>query len=161
MGLIVRSSDIHAAGVYTTPPVKKGDHVVEYTGLRINREEADRRYEGREHTYLFGLDNGVDIIDGAGVAAFINHCCDPNCETDEIDGKVWIIALRNIAAGEELSYDYNLYDGDLDDPASCYFGAKQFRGTMYTKEEIKRQKKEREKEQAAAKSRGEKELMTA
>src|SRR6266446_6851141 len=139
MGLIVRSSEIHAAGVYTTTPVKKGDHVVEYTGPRINREEADRRYEGREHTYLFGLDNGVDIIDGDGVAAFINHCCDPNCETDEIDGKVWIIAIRNIKAGEELSYDYNLYDGD-DDPCICSCGTKKCRGTMYTDEEIEKLK---------------------
>lgn len=137
MGLIVRSSAIHAAGVYTTSDIKKGAHVVEYTGPRISRQKADELYEGYPYTYLFGLDDGVNIIDGTGIAAFINHCCDPNCETDEIDGRVWIIALRNIKAGEELSYDYNLYDGD-DDPCICTCGAKKCRGSMYSEEELVR-----------------------
>lgn len=152
MGLIVRSSGIHAAGVFTTSPVKKGAHVVEYTGPRISRERADELYEGYPYTYLFGLDDGVNIIDGTGIAAFINHSCDPNCETDEIDGRVWIIALRNIKEGEELSYDYNLYDGD-DDPCICTCGAKNCRGTMYSEDEMKRlaklekEKKKKEKEE--------------
>ena len=137
MGLIVRSSGIHAAGVYTTAPVKKGAFVVEYTGARISRARADELYEGYPYTYLFGLDDGVNIIDGTGIAAFINHCCDPNCETDEIEGRVWVIALRNIKEGEELSYDYNLYDGD-DDPCICTCGAKNCRGSMYSEEELER-----------------------
>ena len=140
MGLIVRSSDIHAAGVYTTAPIKKDTAVVEYTGPIVSRERADELYEGRPYTYLFGLDDGR-IIDGHGIAAFINHCCDPNCETDEIDGKIWILALRDIAADEELTYDYCLFDGEEDDEAPCYCGAKNCRGTMYSEEEIERQRK--------------------
>ena len=140
MGLIVRSSDIHAAGVYTTTPIKKDAPVVEYTGPIVSRERADELYEGRPYTYLFGLDDGR-IIDGHGIAAFINHCCDPNCETVEIDGKIWILALRDIKAGEELTYDYCLFDGEEDDEAPCYCGAKNCRGTMYSEEEIERQRK--------------------
>jgi uncharacterized protein len=137
MGLIVRSSAIHAAGVFTTSPIKKGTHIVEYTGPRISRERADELYEGYPYTYLFGLDDGVNIIDGTGIAAFINHCCDANCETDEIDGHVWIIAAEDIKAGEELAYDYNLYDGD-DDPCICTCGIKKCRGSMYSEEELER-----------------------
>lgn len=137
MGLIVRSSAIHAAGVYTNEAIKKGTHIVEYTGPIISRERADELYEGYPYTYLFGLDDGVNIIDGSGIAAFINHSCDANCETDEIDGHVWIIAAENIKAGEELCYDYNLYDGD-DDPCICTCGAKDCRGSMYSEEELKR-----------------------
>lgn len=141
MGLIVRSSAISAAGVFTTTPIKNGAKVVEYTGPRINRARADELYEYRDHTYLFGLDDGVNIIDGHGIAMFINHACDPNCETDEEDGRVWIIAIRDIRAGEELTYDYCLYDGD-EDPAICRCGAKKCRGTMYSEAEVKRLKKE-------------------
>jgi hypothetical protein len=149
MALIVRSSQIHAAGVYTTTAIKKGTHIVEYTGPRISKEEGDERYEGKEVTYLFGLDDGR-IIDGHGIAAFINHCCDPNCETDEIDGRVWIIALRDVHAGEELTYDYNLYDGDEDDPSPCFCGTKSCRGTMYCEEEIERRAKLAKKKRATA-----------
>lgn len=141
MALIIRSSDIHAAGCYTTTRVRKEALVVEYTGPRITPEKADEIYDGRSTTYLFGLRNGKQIIDGHGAAMFINHSCDPNCETDEIDGRIWVIALRDIKAGEELTYDYMLYDGAEDDPAPCHCGSPKCRGTMYSKEEIARQKK--------------------
>jgi SET domain-containing protein len=140
MGLIVRSSDIHAAGVYTTADIRKDTLVVEYTGPHITKERGDELYEDAPVTYLFGLDDG-SVIDGHGTAAFINHSCDPNCETDEIDGRVWIIAIRDIKAGEELTYDYCLFDGDENDPAICRCGVKICRGTMYTDEEIRRQKR--------------------
>ena len=141
MALVIRSSDIHAAGCYTTSAIRKGARVVEYTGPRISQERADEIYDGRSTTYLFGLRNGKQIIDGHGVAMFINHSCDPNCETDEIDGRVWIMALRHIKPGEELTYDYMLYDGAENDPAPCFCGSEKCRGTMYSPEEIRRQKR--------------------
>jgi hypothetical protein len=153
MGLIVRSSLIHAAGCYTTTPIVKGTRVVEYTGPIIDKEEADRRYEHKPITYLFGIGDGSKVIDGHGIAMFINHSCDANCETEEIDGRVWIMAIRDIAAGEELCYDYCLYDGD-DEEAPCNCGAKKCRGSMYSAEELRRRKRlalKRAKEQAAAK----------
>src|SRR5437588_531783 len=51
MGLIVRSSHIHAAGVYTNHPIKKGTHILEYTGPRITRAQADELYDHRDETY--------------------------------------------------------------------------------------------------------------
>lgn len=71
---------------------------------------------------------------------FINHSCNPNCETEEIDGRVWITAIREIAAGEELTYDYNLYDGE-EDEARCNCGAHSCRRTMYAPEEIKQRQR--------------------
>ena len=86
MGLIIRSSAIHAAGCYTTAPIKSGARVVEYTGPRISKEAADEKYQNSPTTYLFGLGDGEIVIDGHGTAMFINHSCDPNCETDEGQG---------------------------------------------------------------------------
>jgi len=147
MGLIIRSSAIHAAGCYTTTPIKKGARVVEYTGPRITKDEADEKYQDSPTTYLFGIGDGSYVIDGHGTAMFINHSCDPNCETDEINGRVWIRAIRDIAAGEELTYDYCLYDGE--DDATCNCGAPNCRRTMYSSEELK--KRTREKPQASFK----------
>ncbi|HKD61687.1 MAG TPA: SET domain-containing protein-lysine N-methyltransferase [Terracidiphilus sp.] len=140
MHLIVRSSRIHSRGCYTTVPITEGTFIVEYTGEHITCDEANERYEDHPDTYLFGLDDGEHVIDGDGVAAFINHSCDPNCESDEIDGQVWIIAVRDIDAGEELTYDYCLYDGDDESPCSC--GADRCRGTLYSDEEMEKRAKE-------------------
>src|ERR1700722_19909599 len=114
MGLIIRSSSIHAAGCYTTSSIIKGVKVVEYTGPRISKREADKRFEDSKITYLFAIGNGSTVINGMGVAMYINHSCDPNCETEEIDGRVWIMSLGSIGRGEELTYDYDLYGGDGD-----------------------------------------------
>ena len=137
MGLMIRSSAIHAAGCYTTTPIRKGARVVEYTGPRIQKAEADRLYEDSPITYLFGIGSRSTVIDGHGAAMFLNHSCEPNCETDESRGRVWIQAIRDIAPGEELTYDYCLYDGD-EDEASCNCGAPACRKTMYSPEEIAR-----------------------
>ena len=155
MALIIRSSAIHAAGCYTTTPIAKGRRVAEYTGRRISKDEADKAYENSPITYLFGLGKGDIVIDGHCAAMFINHSCDANCETSEIRGRVWIKSIRPIAAGEEITYDYCLYDGG-DDEAICNCGAKKCHGTMYSKEEIRRRKRAAEKAAAASNAKAKK-----
>ena len=151
MGLIIRSSAIHAAGCYTTTAIRKGTRVAEYTGRRISNSEADACYEEAPVTYLFGLGDGSIVIDGHCTAMFINHSCDANCETSEVDDRVWVTAIKSIAPGDEITYDYCLYDGG-DDEAVCNCGAKKCRGTMYSKEEIRRRKAAQKK--ALTKERG-------
>jgi len=103
----------------------------------MSKAEADARYEGRFVTYLFACGRNV-VIDGFGTAMFLNHCCDPNCETEqEEDGRIFVCAIRDIAAGEELTYEYNLHDSDEDDQ-DCYCGASACRNTMFSDLELKR-----------------------
>ena len=139
MGLIIRSSAIHAAGCYTTTAIRKGTRVTEYTVHKLTKEQADLSYEDSPITYLFGLGRGAIVIDGHAMAMFINHSCDANCETEEKKGRVWITAIRDIEPAEEITYDYCLYDGG-DDAAICNCGAEKCRGTMYSREEIRRRK---------------------
>jgi SET domain-containing protein len=148
MTLIIRQSRIHSHGCYTTRPIRKGTLIVEYVGAYLTYEQADDLYDDFPGTYLFGLDGGKRVIDGYGVAAFVNHSCQPNCSTDQIKGKMWIIARRDIAAGEELTYDYNLFDGDDDAPCLC--GAKRCRGSLYSRAALRKQAKKRAKVAAAA-----------
>ena len=139
--LVVRSSDIHAAGCISLDPIREGDIIAEYDGPRIPKTVADERYGGRPVTYLFGFGEEDYVIDGFSTAMFINHSCAANCETEEQDERIFIRALRDIDPGEELVYDYHLYDSDLEDEAPCYCGAKQCRGTMYSEAELTRRAK--------------------
>lgn len=139
-GLIIRSSAIHAAGCYTTRKLRKGTRVCEYDGPRLSKKEADKLYADRFVTYLFGVGKRNTVIDGFGTAMFINHCCEPNCESEEQEERVFIIALRDIAAGEELTYEYNLYDSD-DQAQDCYCGRPSCRGTMFAPMEVERRKR--------------------
>jgi uncharacterized protein len=153
MALVIRPSRIHAAGVFTTAPIRKGSRVVEYSGPRLSPEEANRLYDGAARTYLYGLEDGKTVIDGEGMGAYLNHSCDPNCEVDELKNRVWILAIRNIAAGEELLWDYNLYDDD--DPAPCHCGSAKCRGTMYSREwmaKLRRAARKKAEKRAAARA---------
>lgn len=140
MGLMIRSSAIHAAGCYTTTPIASGQRVAQYSGHPMTKRQADKMYQDSVLTYLFGLGDGKIVIDGHSMAMFINHSCAANCETRELRGKVWIIATRDIEAGEEITYDYCLYDGG-DDEAFCNCGAATCRGTMYSAEEVTKRKR--------------------
>jgi len=58
--------------------------------------------------YLFWTDKNT-MIDGnisSNIARYINHSCKPNCEADGPKGRVYITSIKNIKAGEELTYDY-------------------------------------------------------
>lgn len=147
-----RDSHIHGRGVYALANIKKGARILEYLGERISHAEADRRYELKGdddgHTFLFIASNRT-VID-AGVygndARFINHSCNPNCETVIEGSRVFIDAIRNIKPGEELGYDYQLTWESTDDPAelalyACRCGAKRCRGTMLDREPMDRKKK--------------------
>jgi SET domain-containing protein len=149
--LLVRSSSIHAAGCYTLDPIRSGSRVIEYHGPRIGKDLANERYADRPVTYLFSVGKKGEVIDGFGTAMFINHSCDPNCESDEDRGGVFVRAIRNIAAGEELLYEYNLFDSDEDD-ADCYCGAPNCRGTMFSEDEVKRQKRRKARKAALRKA---------
>jgi SET domain-containing protein len=147
-GLIIRSSSIHAAGCYTTRPIRKGIRICEYDGRRMSKAAADARYEGRSVTYLFASE-GELVIDGFGTAMFLNHCCDPNCETEQDEnGRIFISTIRDVAAGEELTYEYNLHDSDEDD-ADCYCGASACRNTMFSDLELKRRARKAKRKAAA------------
>ena len=62
------------------------------------------------------MDSKYDI-DGSfeyNKARYINHSCNPNCEVDIVEGKIWISSIKKILKGQELSYDYG-YEFDKDD----------------------------------------------
>ena len=139
----VRRSRIHGRGVYATRAIKAGERIIEYKGERISWKEADRRPasdpDDPNHTFLFALDDGKRVIDaavGGNSARWINHSCDPNCETEESeDGRVFIQAVRNIRRGEELFYDFGLVVDERITPSlkkdyECRCGARDCRGTM-------------------------------
>jgi len=110
-------SKIHGGGLYARKLIPVGTRVIEYVGERITKAEAARREEHRLArrgagqdgcVYVFELNRRHDI-DGAvswNTARLINHSCEGNCEPEIIRGRIWIIALRDIPAGEEITYDY-------------------------------------------------------
>ena len=137
----VRRSGVHGKGVFALAPIAEGERIIEYVGEVISWKEAQRRHPHNpadpNHTFYFHVDDKrvIDAAVGGNSARWINHSCDPNCEADEQDGRIFIKALRDIKPGEELSYDYGLiiderYTPKLKAEYPCWCGSKYCRGTL-------------------------------
>jgi len=137
----VRRSGIHGKGVFALATIAKDEVIIEYKGEVISWPEALRRHPhdptDPNHTFYFHIDdkNVIDAKHGGNAARWINHACEPNCEADEIDGRVFIKSLRPLKPGEELFYDYGLiiderYTPKLKKQYECRCGSKKCRGTM-------------------------------
>ena len=147
----VRQSDIQGRGGFAVKAIRKGTRIIEYVGEKISQKEADRRYDDasmkRHHTFLFSLDNGkvIDAAVGGNDARFINHSCDPNCQAIETRSRIFIEALRDIAKGEELFYDYAYERTDETTPEDealykCLCGTAKCRGSILAPPAPKRKK---------------------
>jgi hypothetical protein len=137
----VRRSSVHGKGVHALKPIAAGERIIEYKGEIITWDEALERHPhdpaDPRHTFYFHIDDTHVIDGGAGgnAARWINHACEPNCQAEEIGSRVFIHALRDLAPGEELSYDYGLVIDErrtarLRNQYACRCGSARCRGTM-------------------------------
>ena len=159
-----RDSGIHGRGVFALRPIREDETVCEYKGEVISEAEVARRYpenmQGLNHTFIFGVAHNHNIDGGSkgNIARWINHSCDPNCDTYEKDKRMFVRAARDIRPGEELSYDYCIEAGERLTKAvkarwPCWCGAKKCRGTVLVPTPKSRKKaKKKAKKQVGARS---------
>ncbi|KAL3230524.1 Histone-lysine N-methyltransferase, H3 lysine-4 specific [Nakaseomyces bracarensis] len=135
-------SAIHNWGLYALEPIAAKEMVIEYVGERIRQpvaEMRERRYikSGIGSSYLFRIDENtvIDATKKGGIARFINHCCEPSCTAKiiKVGGvrRIVIYALRDIAANEELTYDYKFErETDAEERLPCLCGAPSCKGFL-------------------------------
>ena len=158
----VCDSAISGKGAFAIGPIAATERLIEYVGERITHQEADRRYDDdsmdEHHTFLFTVSSRtvLDATREGNEARFINHSCEPNCESEIDRGRIFIFALRDIEVGEELHYDY-AYERSGDETDSeeaqyrCRCGTRTCRGSiMEAKEAFHRRRKESMKKKAEA-----------
>jgi len=164
-----RRSGVHGKGVFAVQDIAEGETIIEYVGEIIDWAEAERRHphdpKDPNHTFYFHVDEDhvIDAKVGGNSSRWINHSCDPNCEADEVNDRIFIKALRNIKAGEELNYDYGLiidapYTKKLKAEYPCWCGSKNCRGTLLAPkdDEAKKPKKSKKKKSKAKKDKARK-----
>src|SRR5262245_40987312 len=101
-------------GLFATLLITKGDVIAEYSGRRIRHAEAERREAGGNR-YVFEI-NSRWSIDGSSrrnIARYANHSCRPNAESDLVEGRIVLRAIKTIRPGDEITYDYGREYFDL------------------------------------------------
>ncbi len=115
-------STIHGTGGFARVNIPAGARLVEYLGRKIDKAESLRQCE-LDNPYIFSISDEYDLDGNVdwNPARLLNHSCSPNAEAQqEDDERIWIVALRDIPAGEEITFNYNY---DLQDykehPCQC------------------------------------------
>ncbi|MDQ8186234.1 SET domain-containing protein-lysine N-methyltransferase [Pelagicoccus sp. SDUM812002] len=111
------SSAIHNHGLFAAQNIPEDDYVIQYLGELVKKKTATARANDQHDlslvedvgaVYIFELDDKTDI-DGNfdwNIARLANHSCSPNCEAQNVDGEIWLVSLRDIKEGEEITFDY-------------------------------------------------------
>jgi SET domain-containing protein len=130
-----RNSGIHGSGGFATQPIASETEIIQYVGEKIDKLESLRRCQA-DNPYIFYIDENFDI-DGAvewNPARLLNHSCAPNCEAQMDDeNRIWIVAVRDIATGEELTFNYG-YDLENYREHPCACGAAECVGYIVAEE---------------------------
>ena len=119
--LLFHLSPIQGTGGFARHDIANGTRIIEYLGEKITKEESLVRCE-KNNEYIFALGDTEDLDGNVdwNPARFLNHSCAPNCEAQLEDGHIWVVAIREIRAGEELTFNYGY---DLEDyrehPCKC------------------------------------------
>ena len=153
---------MHGKGVFALQDIAEGETLIEYVGEVISWDEAQDRHphdpNDPNHTFYFHVneDRVIDALHGGNSSRWINHSCDPSCEADEDKGRIFIKAIRNIKAGEELNYDYGLiidepYTKKLKAEYPCWCGSANCRGTLLSPKKRKDTPKTPSQKKAKAK----------
>lgn len=145
-GLIeFRNSTIHGTGGFALANIAKGTRLVEYLGRKVDKQESQRQCE-LENPYIFCINDDYDLDGNVdwNPARLLNHSCSPNAEAEMEEERIWIIAIRDIQPGEEITFNYNY---DLEDYREhpCVCGAPECVGYIVAEEffeQLRRQKAE-------------------
>nr|SZF06489.1 Bromo Adjacent Homology (BAH) domain contaning protein [Psoroptes ovis] len=125
-------------GIRTTEKIRKSEFILEYIGEivsdRLFLKRMNERYNNDQHHYCLKIEPGV-VIDGYRVGnegRFVNHSCEPNCEMQKwaVNGyyRICMFALRDIEPMEELFYDYNFHNFNVETKQICHCGSSKCRG---------------------------------
>ncbi|MCC7574280.1 SET domain-containing protein-lysine N-methyltransferase [Candidatus Woesearchaeota archaeon] len=146
-----KKSKIHNTGIFAKKFIQKGTLIIEYIGEKISKKESERRADQvledskknkeKGAVYIFEINKKYDLDGNVpyNIARFINHSCNPNCESEIINEEIWIKAIKDIKPGEELKYNYG-YDVDNFEEHPCRCGSKKCKGYIASEDNWKKLK---------------------
>ena len=139
-------------GLRAKEDIRKGEFIIEYVGRAIRKQYLEglfRRYKTERMLYIMSLSNDVyiDARKKGCVARYINHSCQPNCKVDRwrVQGisRASIFAVRDIAKGEEFSFDYQWSRKKGRAPTKCHCLSPKCRGTLEVAKSLEDEELER------------------
>src|SRR2546428_1956289 len=104
----IGKSRIAGMGLFAGQDIKKETIITRYIGTKMSKAQSAQAL-AQGNAYICALNDRYDL-DGKtlkNTARYINHSCEPNCVLQTTSRAIWVVAVRDIQAGEELTHQYN------------------------------------------------------
>jgi hypothetical protein len=123
-----RPAGAKGEGVFAVAPIPADTTVAGFGGNVVDRRDLNQLDEAiRVHALQIDEELYLASEPPFDDADYVNHSCEPNCG---IVGSVLLVTMRDVAAGEELCFDYAMTDSDDYDEFTCSCGTACCRGTI-------------------------------
>jgi len=105
--IVFKDSCIHGRGGFAKTVIPLGTPLLEYVGEKIDKQESARRCE-QNNVFIFSLNDQLDLDGNVpwNPARYVNHSCSPTSEAQLVDDRIWLVALRDLARGDEITFNY-------------------------------------------------------
>ena len=115
-------------GVVAKQPITAGETVVVWGGRIFDRATVAQMND-RERIYVLQVEEDLFLAADGPVeeAEYVNHSCNPNVG---VNGQMALVALREIAPGEEICFDYAMSESNEFTEFECHCGAPNCRGQV-------------------------------
>lgn len=112
-----RATEKKGWGSFAISPILRGELVASFGGYVVKKSDL-KNFSAERISRSIQVSEDLYLISGESPEPGdqINHSCEPNCG---LLGSTVVVALRNIAVGEEISYDYAMSDSDAYDEFNC------------------------------------------
>lgn len=114
-------------GIFARRPIRKGEPVAYFGGVFYNLAQLAHVPKEVENTAVQVDDDVYILPTEPGLAYKSNHSCEPNCG---FEGQITLVALRDIAEGEHVAFDYAMCDSTPYDEFACLCGSARCRGQI-------------------------------
>lgn len=114
-------------GVYAVEPIHQDELIDMFGGEVVTQQVFDTLPDRLRRLSIQVEEELFLVAQNEGPADYVNHSCDPN---SGLSGQIGLVALRDIAPGEEITFDYATSDSTDYDEFKCECGAPNCRGTV-------------------------------
>lgn len=90
-------------GVIAREPIPAGSHILDFVGPVVNGAQV------ADHGLFLQVGNDAFLGSSGGLDDYVNHACEPNCGLRPEGETIRLVAIRDIAPGEELTFDYSTW----------------------------------------------------
>ncbi len=127
-----RPAGVKGWGSFANDIISANETVVAFGGRVVGRASLEALSPARKSRSI-QIDEDLWLVseETPEPGDMINHSCDPNCG---LVGGTVVVAMRDIAVGEELTFDYAMCDTDDYDEFECACGTTNCRGVITGKD---------------------------